>query len=532
MTTPACKAYLHSLVPLFHRNYSFSSIWERLGSAELAYVCNIHIFTPLVNLLHLPFDMSTDTFHAVLRLNVIIHSGGFIPNIFVHRFFVSRPLYSYFIVRVGVTPLQTLTFNSRWIRSISFLVEFLYYCISLQGTPSKFVSLLKSHTINFESLECLVVDEADLIFSFGYEKDFKQIATNLPQIYQAFVMSATFSVDVKTLKKLVLHNPVTLKLKDPEIPEAEKLSQSYIKAEKPDKFLLIYALLKLTLLKGKSIIFVNSIDSCYHLKLFLEKFSIRACVLNSELPQNSRLHIIEEFNKDVYEIIIATDDSIKHATRTTDKPSKKVEKDLEYSVSRGVDFQNIQNVINFDFPGSVEKYIHRIGRTARGTKTGTALSLVSSKEEVFLQQLEERLSSNGEIVLKSYQFKMSEIEHFRYRVNGVVKSISKLAIKNARIREIKAEIFNSSKLQTYFENNPRDLEVLRHDRHLIPEKIEPSMKFIPPYLVPKSMKATFTNSTIKKTRQHPYKAGSNFRKRSRHNPLKTLSLNKPRRKHK
>lgn len=75
-----------------------------------------------------------------------------------------------------------------------------------------------------------------------------------------------------------------------------------------DKFLLTYVILKLKLVKGKSIIFVNDVDRCYRLKLFLEQFSIKSCVLNSELPLNSRVHIVQEFNKGVYEYIIATDE--------------------------------------------------------------------------------------------------------------------------------------------------------------------------------------------------------------------------------
>lgn len=67
-------------------------------------------------------------------------------------------------------------------------------------------------------------------------------------------------------------------------------------------------ILKLKLVKGKTIIFVNDVDRCYRLKLFLEQFSIKSCVLNSELPLNSRLHIVQEFNKGVYDYIIATDE--------------------------------------------------------------------------------------------------------------------------------------------------------------------------------------------------------------------------------
>jgi ATP-dependent RNA helicase DDX56/DBP9 len=76
-----------------------------------------------------------------------------------------------------------------------------------------------------------------------------------------------------------------------------------------DKFLLTYVILKLKLIKGKCILFVNDVERSYRLKLFLEQFSIKSCVLNSELPLNSRYHTVQEFNKGVYEYIIATDES-------------------------------------------------------------------------------------------------------------------------------------------------------------------------------------------------------------------------------
>ena len=82
-----------------------------------------------------------------------------------------------------------------------------------------------------------------------------------------------------------------------------------LRCSEPDKFLLTYVMLKLRLVQGKTIIFVNSVDRCYRLKLFLEQFSIKSCVLNSELPLNSRYHTVQEFNKGVYEYIIATDES-------------------------------------------------------------------------------------------------------------------------------------------------------------------------------------------------------------------------------
>ena len=90
----------------------------------------------------------------------------------------------------------------------------------------------------------------------------------------------------------------------------------------------MYVILKLKLVKGKCIIFVNDVDRCYRLKLFLEQFSIKSCVLNSELPINSRVHIVQEFNKGVYDYIIATDEG-SGATEDEDEEEAAEEEDEE-----------------------------------------------------------------------------------------------------------------------------------------------------------------------------------------------------------
>ena len=162
-----------------------------------------------------------------------------------------------------------------------------------------------------------------------------------------------------------------------------------------DKFLLTYFLLKLKVHPfgtGKTILFLNEIDRSFKLKLFLEQFGIKSCVLNSELPIKSRLHIVQEFNRGVYDILIATDqgrelmgekDDVDDTTESRDKKrNEKRKDDVEYGVSRGMDFQNVQAVINFDLPLSSRAYIHRVGRTARGVgNKGVSLSFFNDKEQ-------------------------------------------------------------------------------------------------------------------------------------------------------
>ncbi|KAG6470946.1 hypothetical protein ZIOFF_072034 [Zingiber officinale] len=209
-----------------------------------------------------------------------------------------------------------------------------------------------------DSLSMLILDEADLLLSYGYEDDLKSLISHVPRRCQCLLMSATSSSDVDKLKKLVLHNPVILTLsesihsKDEIIPK--NVQQFLISCSPQDKLLNLLALLKLELVQKKVLIFVNSIDMGFRIRLFLEQFGIRSAVLNAELPQNSRLHILEEFNAGLFDYLIATDDSQTKIKEQKDKEnrilSKKSKKQIknkvdgEFGVVRGIDFKNVFTV--------------------------------------------------------------------------------------------------------------------------------------------------------------------------------------------
>ncbi|XP_055886171.1 probable ATP-dependent RNA helicase DDX56 [Biomphalaria glabrata] len=365
------------------------------------------------------------------------------------------------------------------------------------ATPSRLLAHIRAENINVKkTLEMLVVDEADLVFSFGYESDVKELLENFPKIYQAFMMSATLGEDVKNLKKLVLHNAVVLKLEESQLPETSQLNQYHIKCEENDKFALTAALLKLNLVRGKTIFFVNSVNKCYQLKLFLEQFGIRACILNSELPVNSRCHIVDQFNDGLYDYIIASDESIapsskKSVTKQKEKTKRPKKEDKEYSIARGLDFYNVSNVINFDFPPNPSSYIHRVGRTARADNQGTALSFVSIKDNEKLEEVEQALvednAQEGQSIFKPYNFKMEEIEGFRYRAKDALQAVTRSAVHEAKMKDIRQEIFNSNKLKSYFDDNPQDLRILRHDKPLHSVKTTKELKHVPEYIVPDAL---------------------------------------------
>ncbi|XP_060518242.1 probable ATP-dependent RNA helicase DDX56 [Cylas formicarius] len=400
------------------------------------------------------------------------------------------------------------------------------------STPGKVLQHIKAQNLNLKtSLDMLVIDEADLIFSFGFESEVKELLQFLPNIFQAILASATLSNDVQNLKKLVLHNPVTLKLEEPDLAPASQLSHYHLHAEELDKATILYALLKLHLIRGKTVIFVNTVDKCYKLKLYLEQFGIRTCVLNSELPATIRCHSVNQFNQDVYDIIIASDEKALEAPGAIEDfkaiKSSKRDKDKNSGVARGIDFQCVANVINFDFPLDSNSYIHRAGRTARGNNQGSVLSFISLKEKPCLTEIDNYFRKHGEdkSIFKLYQFKLEEVEAFKYRAKDAWRAVTKIAIREARLKEIKQEILNSEKLKSYFEDNPTDLKVLRHDKALHTVRIQPHLADVPDYIVPDTLKAlTGIGKKNKRKRKNKIMQHSTKLKAKRSNPLLSMQF--------
>ena len=344
------------------------------------------------------------------------------------------------------------------------------------STPSRILPHLEGKTLILkDSLETFVVDEADLVISFGYNDDVKRIMAFLPNYCQNILISATLTAEVERLQHLLLKNP--------HVASGEGFGGNLVSAaleefsikcaDEKEKFLILYVVFKLKLIKGKCIIFVNTVAASYRLKLFLEQFSIKSCILNPELPLNSRCHIVEEFNRGAYDIVIASDALL---------PEGKKVQDAEFSASRGLDFKQVDCVINFDIPSYHQMYVHRVGRTARGNESGTAFSLFSPQDQEDFDELCLKQKAAGSEI-KPYAFDFKQIDAFRYRMEDAFRAVTKIAVHDARLKEIKAELLRSSKLKGHFSNNPADLEALRHDKPIHSAKVQPHMKHVPAYLL-------------------------------------------------
>ena len=456
------------------------------------------------------------------------------------------------------------------------------------ATPARAAQCVNNSTLPLDRLSHLAIDEADLVLSYGYDEDLQVISKTIPKGVQTTLMSATLSTDVDTLKGLFCRDPVVVDFQE-SAKDAGGVTEYSVRCSEDDKFLLIYVIFKLKLVRGKCIIFVGNIDRCYRVKLFLEQFGIKSCVLNSELPVNSRIHVVEEFNKGVYDIIIASDEHEVVGERESPKKSasvaenavaqenneaygkgdapeeaetafpqkkkrRKGKKDQEYGISRGIDFQNVAAVLNFDFPTSSKSYTHRIGRTARAGKTGMALSFIVPSElynkhkattfptakhdEQTLQEVTEQQAKKGKEV-KAYHFDMKQVDAFRYRMNDALRAVTRVAVREARTTELRQELLKSEKLKRHFEENPDDLRYLRHDGELRAARIQPHLKHVPDYLMPSNGKQGIasgkdigfvglrkeTDNRIRKARLEKQRGGKLGRKTAtkRSDPLKTFN---------
>jgi ATP-dependent RNA helicase DDX56/DBP9 len=185
------------------------------------------------------------------------------------------------------------------------------------------------------------------------------------------------------------------------------------------------------------------------------------------------------------------------------KKRKSSRRDKDYGVSRGIDFRNVAIVVNFDCPSSARSYAHRIGRTARAGQTGTALTMVvpsdkfrkhmptsiasTANDEKTLSKIKKQQAAAGK-ELKPWHFDWKTLEGFRYRINDALRAVTKVAVREARMREIRQELLKSDKLQRRFEENPAELHALRHDGQLRSARTQAHLKDVPDYLLPEGKK--------------------------------------------
>ncbi|WP_256010566.1 DEAD/DEAH box helicase [Desertivirga xinjiangensis] len=232
----------------------------------------------------------------------------------------------------------------------------------LIATPGRLIAHLSSGVLKLNQVKHLVLDEADRMLDMGFQEDILRIISYLPKERQTLLFSATMPSRIRSLANTALNNPeqINLAVSQP----AAGIDQQIYKVLDEQKIPLIQLILN----KGafsSVIIFASTKEKVKELYKALRKIHIDAKAFHSDLDQSEREEILLEFKNRKLKVLIGTD-----------------------VLSRGIDVEGIDLVVNYDAPSDPEDYIHRIGRTARAATTGTAITLVNERDQRKLSQIE------------------------------------------------------------------------------------------------------------------------------------------------
>ena len=225
-------------------------------------------------------------------------------------------------------------------------------------TPGRLMAHLKFNYFDTNSVDYLILDEADRMLDMGFYDDIIKIASKLPKKRQTLLFSATMPPKIRKLAESILINPESISLAISK-PAAGITQSSYLVYDE-QKVRLIREILK-NKEKEKPLshvlIFASSIKSVKEIKKTLNRSGFASSDMHSELNQEQREETIRDFKNKKIKILVATD-----------------------ILSRGIDIKGIELVINYEVPHDAEDYVHRIGRTARADNTGEAITFINSKQ--------------------------------------------------------------------------------------------------------------------------------------------------------
>jgi len=232
-------------------------------------------------------------------------------------------------------------------------------------TPGRMISHLNMGYVKLDGLHYLILDEADRMLDMGFLDDIIKILSYMPKHRQNLLFSATMPPAIRKLANTMLHKPVEVNIAISKPPE-QIVQEAF----------LVYDAQKIPLVKyilqqkefGSVLVFCSSKLNVKQLCDELRRFRFSADQIQSDLEQEKREQVLLDFKSKKLKILVATD-----------------------ILSRGIDIEDIDLVINYDVPHDGEDYIHRIGRTARAANKGTAYTFISVKEQHKFERIEKLL---------------------------------------------------------------------------------------------------------------------------------------------
>ena len=242
----------------------------------------------------------------------------------------------------------------------------------LVATPGRLLDLYSQNAVRFKQLEVLVLDEADRMLDMGFIHDIRKILALLPKQRQNLMFSATFSDDIRKLAKGLVNNPVEISV-SPRNTTVKSVEQWVCPVDKSKKSALLTHLIKEHEWE-QVLVFSRTKHGANRLARHLEGKGIQAAAIHGNKSQGARTKALANFKQGSVRVLVATD-----------------------IAARGLDIDQLPQVVNFDLPNVPEDYVHRIGRTGRAGATGQAVSLVSADEFKQLSDIERLI---GELLVR------------------------------------------------------------------------------------------------------------------------------------
>ena len=239
----------------------------------------------------------------------------------------------------------------------------------LVATPGRLLDFCQRHVLHLENVDTLVIDEADRMLDMGFIPDVRRIMSHLPPKNKRATMlySATLTDDVMRLASQWMEEPVKAEVES-EHNATDTVRQVVYVIRAEDKFKVLYNHIALHP-DARAIVFCNRKSTTEDVYESLERRGVKCEMLSGDVSQNKRLTVLENFRSGKIKIVVATD-----------------------VAGRGIHVDDIEYVINFDFPYEAEDYVHRIGRTGRAGNTGIAISFADEDESFAIPEIEEYIN--------------------------------------------------------------------------------------------------------------------------------------------
>lgn len=242
-------------------------------------------------------------------------------------------------------------------------------CDVIVATPGRLLDHMGRGAIRFNELEILVLDEADRMLDMGFLPDLRRIIAKLPANRQTMMFSATFAPEIERLASGMMRDPIRISAGAIAQP-VDTVRQLLVPVRQEDKFDMLIRLLDEDQIDS-AIIFLRTKARTDRLAKHLKKAGKSATPIHGDLQQIVRKRALDDFRSGKYKLLVATD-----------------------VAARGLDIDDVSHVINYDIPLNSDDYVHRIGRTARASREGDAITFVTPADHLPLSEIEKAVGRN------------------------------------------------------------------------------------------------------------------------------------------